>query len=405
MWARVMPALGGFGSSESIKTMKMVKNRFLVALSTLAVVIIGDTALAQSKARKFDELSIGIGTPGSWWPGKYEEEEKVMKRHMLRYARQLRTERAQAYIIGYSPRVVEWEIHNRSYGDMRAGQARERLSEFLDYKRITTIDGGFRETAITELWIVPPGAQPPHPTPTIRPEDVAHCPFLRVSGSPYLAKSNSSLEFKAIVESNDKKIQPAFSWMVSQGKIINGQGTNTIAVELPSGTSGKVIAEVDVGGYSLECPIETTTAEYETAFGVGYFKFDEYGDICDEDETARLDNFALQLQTNPELEAYIIFYGGRCYSSCGYDYPRHRPRRPLKGEAEARVARIKPYLVNTRGLDSQRIFVVSGGHRESWAAELWIVPKGEKPPPLSPTVQPQDVKYRKGQRDSLPPCM
>lgn len=383
----------------------MGKHKFLVALSTLGVVIVGNSALAQPRAREFDEFTIGLGSPRSWWSSNYQEQEKEMKAHLLRYARQLRRERAGAYIIGYSPRVVEWEIYNRSYGDMRAGQARERLSEFFDYKRITTIDGGFREIAITELWIVPPGAQPPEPTPTVRSEDVAHCPFVRVSGSPYIPKPTGPLEFTANLESNNKKIQPIFVWQVSQGKIINGQGTDRIEVEVPSGASGKVIAKVDVSGYSLECPIETNTAKYQTAFGVSYFKFDEYGDICSDDEKARLDNFAGQLQSNPELQAYIIFYGGRCYSSCGYDYPRHRPRRPIKGEAEARAARIKPYLVNTRGLDPESIFVISGGHRESWTAELWIVPKGGKPPTPSPTVQPQDVKYRRGRGDSLPPCM
>lgn len=384
---------------------KIYEYKFLAALLMMAALLVSNSALAQTNARKFDELLVGIGTPGSWWPGKYEEEEKLMKRHMFRYARQLRREKAQAYIIGYAPRVAEWEIYNRSYGAMRAGQARSRLSEFFDYNRIQTIDGGFRETAITELWIVPPGAQPPRPTPTIAPEDVAHCPFLRVKGSPYVPQPNSPLKFQANLEFNGKKLQPVFLWKVSEGKIINGQGTDRIEVEVSSGASGKVIAKVDVSGYSLECPIETTTAEYQTAFGVGYFKFNEYGDICSGDEKARLDSFASQLQSNPEVQAYIVFYGGRCYSSCGYDYPRHRPRRPLQREAETRAARIKPYLVNTRGLDPERISVISGGHRESWTAELWIVAKGGKPPPLSPTVQPQDVKYRKGQRDSLPPCL
>lgn len=374
----------------------MGRHKFLAVLSTLAVVIVSNSALAQPKARKFDELYIGIGSPGSWWPGKYEEEEKVMKRHMLRYAGQLRRERAHAYIIGYSPRVVEWEIYNRSYGDMRAGQARERLSEFFDYKRITTIDGGFRERAITELWIVPPGAQPPEPTPTVRPEDVAHCPFLRISGSPYIPQPNSALEFKAIVESNDKKIQPTFSWKVSQGKIINGQGTDTIAVEIPDSASGDVIARVDIGGYSLECPVANTTALSRTTIGVNHFKLDEYGDICSGDEKARLDNLAIELQNNPAFQVYVIFYGGRCYSSCGYDYPLHRQRRPRKGEAEKRAARIKLYLVNTRGLDPERVFVISGGYRESWMAELWIVPKGAEPPIPTPTVQPEDIEYRTG---------
>lgn len=376
--------------------MKKCKCKFLAALSITAVLVVANNVLAQPKARKFDELFIGIGTPGSWWPGKYEEEEKVMKRHMLRYARQLRKEKARAYIIGYAPRVVEWKSYDRSYGEMRAGQAGEKLSEFFDYKQITSIDGGFRETAITELWIVPPGAQPPERTPTVRPEDVARCPFLRISGSPYVPTPNAPLEFKANLESNGRKLEPVFTWRVSQGKIVNGQGTDRISVEVPAGASGKVIARVDVSGYSLECPVAATTAVSETAFGISHFKFDEYGNICSDDEKARLDNLAIQLQNNPELRAFIIFYGGRCYSSCSDDYPRHRPRYPRKGEAQARAGRIKPYLVNTRGLDPDRIIVIEGGHRESWTAELWIAPKGAVPPSATPTVQLEDIEYRKG---------
>ncbi len=376
--------------------MKKCKYKFLAALSITAALVVANDALAQPKARKFDELSIGIGTPGSWWPGKYEEEEKVMKRHMLRYARQLRKEKARAYIIGYAPRVVEWENYDRSYGEMRAGQAREKLSEFFDYKQITSIDGGFRETAITELWIVSPGAQPPEPTPTVKREDVARCPFLRISGSPYVPTPNGPLQFKANLESNGRKIDPVFTWLVSQGKIINGQGTDTIAVEVPAGASGKVIARVDVSGYSLDCPIKTTTAVAETTVGISHFKFDEYVDICSGDEKARLDNLGFQLQTNPELQAFVIFYGGRCYSSCHHDYPRHRPRYPRKGEAQARAGRIKPYLVNTRGLAPDRISVIDGGNRESWMAELWIAPKGAMPPAVTPTVQLEDIEYRQG---------
>jgi hypothetical protein len=156
------------------------------------------------------------------------------------------------------------------------------------------------------------------------PEDVVHCPFLRASGPPYIPQPTDPLEFAASLESNDKRIQPIFVWQVSQGKINSGQGTERIAVEVPSSSSGKVIARVDVSGFSLECPIEATTARYQTVIGVRHLKFDEYGDICPGDEKARLDNFAIQLQNNPELQAYIIFYGGRCYSSCEYDYPRHR---------------------------------------------------------------------------------
>ena len=37
----------------------------------------------------------------------------------------------------------------------------------FDTKRITIVDGGFREEMATELWIVPEGATPPKPTKTV----------------------------------------------------------------------------------------------------------------------------------------------------------------------------------------------------------------------------------------------
>lgn len=57
---------------------------------------------------------------------------------------------------------------------VRAERARKYLSEKRDVARdrIIVVDGGFREDMTFELWIVPPGAEPPAPSPTVRPEDV-----------------------------------------------------------------------------------------------------------------------------------------------------------------------------------------------------------------------------------------
>lgn len=341
------------------------------------------------KARKFDELTTGIGSPRSWWVGNIPEQEKEMKTRLLRYARQLRREGARAYIIGYSPRIVERESYNRSYGDMRAGRARERLSAFLDYRRITSVDGGFREIATTELWIVPPGADLPQPTPTVRPEEVSHCPFTRIVGLPYVPEPNSPIEFKAIVEANGKKIQPTFAWKVSQGQIISGQGTDTIKVELPSGTSGGVIATVNVIGYSLECPVETATATVKTTIGVTHFLFDEFGNISCEDELARLDNLAITLGNDPALQGHVVVYGGRV----GYH-----------NEASARAARMKSYLVQTRGIEADRVMTVDGGHRNELSGELWLSLRDTVAPVTRPTVDRKYVKLRGRIKVMNSPC-
>jgi hypothetical protein len=104
-----------------------------------------------------------------------------------------------------------------------------------------------------------------------------------------------------------------------------------------------------------------------TAPRPGPTKFDEYGNIRFNDEKARLDNYAIQLQNDPTSQGTIIAFG-----SCA-------------GEAQARADRAKDYLVNTRGIDAGRIVTVDGGCREELVVELWIVPSGAAAPTPSNT--------------------
>jgi len=373
----------------------MTQSRTAQIFVLLTIVILG-FGLAQSfgqsqlaNARKFDEFEIGIGSPRNWWVSNIREQEKEMKTRLLRYATELRKERARAYIIGYSPRVVEWEIYNRSYGEMRAGQARERLSEFFDYRRIAGVDGGFREFATTELWIVPPGAEPPKPTPTVKLEDVSQCPFLRVIGLPYVPIPNVPYEFKAMVESNDKKIKPTFAWRVSQGQIIKGQGTDTISLDLPKETIGRVAISLDLIGYSFECPVESTHSIVTTTVGLSHFLFDAFGNIHCEDELARLDNLASTLQNDPTLQVHVVIYGGRV----GYG-----------NEALARAARMKSYLVMTRGIEEARVLTIDAGFRNELSGELWLSSRGTGKPIVTPTVDRKYVKRKGRVKVTNSPC-
>lgn len=64
--------------------------------------------------------------------------------------------------------------------------------------------------------------------------------------------------------------------------------------------------------------------------------FDRYDRICDENEQARLDFFDIELRKElPGARAFIVVYGGRCYSNCMIDYPRHRPQFPRKAAEKA----------------------------------------------------------------------
>jgi len=68
--------------------------------------------------------------------------------------------------------------------------------------------------------------------------------------------------------------------------------------------------------------------------------FDEYGLIRWGDEQARLDNFAIQLQNEPDAIGYIFVYDGN--NVC-------------EGEARARAVRARDYVVNHRGIAWNRV--------------------------------------------------
>lgn len=354
--------------------MKPTASRIISACLLLLACASQHAALGQSprpSARKFDEFTEGAGRQRRYY-GDYEAERKVIEARLRRYAAQLRKEGARPYAITYGPRVVEWQHNSGSVASVRAGSLWQHLEGTgFDWRHVNWVNGGFREEATTELWVVPPGAQPPCPTPTVRPEDVAYCPRVSVGSGAYVPRLSGPLSFKASVSDHVRKVSPKFAWSVSRGRIVEGQGTDTIAVELPPGAGGEVVARVEVHGYSLECPVESSAAHAKTTVGVSRFKLDEFGDIRIGDTKARLDNLAIELQNDPTLQAHLVVYGGR-----------GGPR----GQVERRADWLKNYLVTTRGLDAARVLTVEGGFREELSGELWLSPRGTPAPPVSPTL-------------------
>jgi hypothetical protein len=218
------------------------------------------------------------------------------------------------------------------------------------------------------------------PAPPTCPTVNVTCPDTGTAGTP--------VTFTANVSGGDPNVTPTFNWTVSAGTITSGQGTSSITVDT-AGVTGTITATVDVGGYDRSC---STSASCTTSFPAAPQprKIDEYGNIRFNDEKARLDNFAIELQNDPTAQGYLICYGGR---------------RGRTGEAQRRCDRAKDYLVNTRGISGDRIVTVDGGFKEDLTVELWVVPSGATAPTASPTVDPSEVKQapaprrRRGRRD------
>jgi hypothetical protein len=78
----------------------------------------------------------------------------------------------RAYVIAYGG------YRGTARHEMRARRARIKRylinERGIDAKRLTVIDGGFRESLTIELWLIPHDAAVPKPTPTISSENVKY---------------------------------------------------------------------------------------------------------------------------------------------------------------------------------------------------------------------------------------
>lgn len=114
-------------------------------------------------------------------------------------------------------------------------------------------------------------------------------------------------------------------------------------------------------------------------------RFDEYGDISFSDEKARLDTFAIQLQSQDDARGYIMVYAGQ---------------KALVAEALTRGERAKTYLTHVRRLPPDKIVAIDGGYRESFTVQLFIAPNDTAAPIPMPTLDANQVQliYEKKRR-------
>jgi hypothetical protein len=222
------------------------------------------------------------------------------------------------------------------------------------YTATVEVNDGNQHTAsgsTTVTVAVCPGCvEPPKPCPNIS----VSCPSEVDAGQP--------ITFTASVSGGDPAMTATYNWSVSAGTISGGQGSSTITVDTTGIGGQSVTATVTIGGADPSCNATASCTTGVKPPPRPPVKFDEYGNIRFNDEKARLDNYAIQLQNDPGSSGVIIVYG-----SC-------------EGEAQQRGDRAKDYLVNTRGIEAGRITVIDGGCRTDLTVQLWVVPQGSTPP-------------------------
>lgn len=190
-------------------------------------------------------------------------------------------------------------------------------------------------------------------------EEACSCPTLNVEGPSGLTNPGQPMTFTATVSGGDV----TYNWSVSSGTISSGQGTPSITVDTTGLAPGSnVTATVDIGGVPTGCGCPTTaSATGSMPARVESTDVDQFGVASNDDVKARVDNFYIQLNNNPNAQGYILNYG-------------------TPAQIKARRAQIMK-AINFRKYDANRVTFVDGPDNGSGInTKFVLVPPGATPP-------------------------
>lgn len=97
-----------------------------------------------------------------------EVDDATLKRNLEEMSAFLSRSPDNLYLIAYAGRNSERGFVQNWLRRMREGLVTPGMSP----RRISMVDGGFREEPMFEFWLVPLGAEPPSPTPTLKRSDI-----------------------------------------------------------------------------------------------------------------------------------------------------------------------------------------------------------------------------------------
>jgi len=200
------------------------------------------------------------------------------------------------------------------------------------------------------------------------------CPTIRVS-CPAEIKDDEPITFTASVTGGNPNVVPVYDWTVSTGRIIEGQGSSSIKVDIRGLGGHDFTGTVSIFGFESACAMTASCSFIQESLPACRL-FDSYGSRPARIEAARLNAFAVQLREQPGTQGFVLAYGGR---------------RGYAREAQKLATDSQEYLVRTLGIEPGRIVAVDGGVKENLIVDLWIVPTGSVRPVPDPTVNPTEV--------------
>ncbi len=200
------------------------------------------------------------------------------------------------------------------------------------------------------------------------------CPYNIQLDGPERVMEGDLITFASFNSVTTGAIPVLYNWTVSPNnlKITSGLKTPSITVDTEGFGGQTITADLDVndGVYDATCRqrISVPTIVDKRPPPPSPVMFDEFESLAFDDDKARLDAFAIELQSQPDSQGYIIMYQGT-------DTLSKKSR-----NVEKLSMRTLNYLVKTRGIDPRRIVITNWGTRAKTMYELWIIPPGAQPP-------------------------
>lgn len=194
----------------------------------------------------------------------------------------------------------------------------------------------------------------------------------------------------------------SLNWSISNGVIVDGQGTHAISIDTTGVRGGSNIAvtlNLGMPDVMLSCPTEFTEMVFLASLPEPYLS-DEFSTVkttCEEGNY-RLDNFFNRLNNDPRSRGLIIIY----------DSP-DRPRAAWYRE------QLLGNFIKSRRFDRSRITFIHGTFRADAKTQFWLVPPGAAYPallagdtahrPAEPTPPTKPYHYATWSEDGLPECV
>lgn len=141
--------------------------------------------------------------------------------------------------------------------------------------------------------------------------DNCSCPSVSVTGPAGITQPGEVMTFTANLNGGSGS-DYTYTWKVSQGDIIEGQGSPVIRVQTSEGMAGQnITAMVTIGNTCANGSCGEVSAMETGGIATPPIsdERDRFRNLKDDDVKARIQNFYIELNNNPNAQGYIINYG------------------------------------------------------------------------------------------------